>query len=895
MRFIIWALLLWPLLNPYPSQSQNWQAAYDSASVQLNLLRYHAAKPWAKRAFNLAKNQVGEVDTNYARILDVLAEAENRTDRFDDALQHSQIALAIWEQTVGKRHMHYAQTLQLVAECYQNRVEYPQAEARHTEALALVRELKGEQSVEYAIALNRQAIFYRVVGVMLKAVRLAQRAKQILEQINHQHSRSYALILKNLGELHTLYQHDSRNYPKAATLLSEALTLIRQQVGTRNIIYAEALRSLAEVYQHRRTYLQQEGPDEEPMLREALTILEQTLGQKTVSYNSCAENLSDLYRRRGQYEKARPLAEQALAFSDSVNGPTHPSHTMSLFGMYRLYTALGLYQQAEPLLRQCNRNLIREIRLFSATLNDEEREQLFRNAANGFVWLHSYARLLRQYNPAITTEQYDTQLAVKAFLLSADKKFRQRLMNSADSATRILYADWQVSRDRLAKAVRFSRFEQIKHQLRPDSLEAHSNALEKELAVRVRSANGLVGSTPLTSWQAIQRALKPDEAAIEIVRYRTYILYPKFIQTDTVHYAALIVTPNCAYPKIVILENGNDLEGPLLTAYRNDVLNQTNAADSYRQYWKPITEVLRGVRRVYLSPDGVYNQINVSTLRNSETGQYAFDEREIVLVTTTNDLLQAEPAKPITQSTAVLIGYPEYGPSPKQTPMAQLALRRSPQTRLSRDGFYDPLPATKQEVSEISQLLRLRFAVQTYTHAAAREEIVKTTSSPTVLHIATHGFFETDTALGRSLQSPLFRSGLVLAGANRALQDTAASDLFSPSRRDDGILTAYEAMNLNLDQTDLVVLSACQTGLGEVRNGEGVYGLQRAFKVAGAKSLLMSLWKVDDDVTRQLMTAFYRNWLQTNDKVRAFRLAQQSLRKKYPQPFYWGAFVLVGR
>jgi len=155
-----------------------------------------------------------------------------------------------------------------------------------------------------------------------------------------------------------------------------------------------------------------------------------------------------------------------------------------------------------------------------------------------------------------------------------------------------------------------------------------------------------------------------------------------------------------------------------------------------------------------------------------------------------------------------------------------------------------------------------------------------------VLHIATHGFFSDKNDAGTD---PMLRAGLLLTGVANYLQDNITLDA------DNGILTAYEAANLNLDNTEMVVLSACETGKGEVQNGEGVYGLQRAFQTAGAQSIMMSLWKVDDAATQELMTLFYQNWTAGKTKADAFTQAQRSLKKKYNSPYYWGAFVMMGK
>ena len=208
------------------------------------------------------------------------------------------------------------------------------------------------------------------------------------------------------------------------------------------------------------------------------------------------------------------------------------------------------------------------------------------------------------------------------------------------------------------------------------------------------------------------------------------------------------------------------------------------------------------------------------------------------------------------------------------------------------------LPGTKKEVELIDSLYDISsIEREVFMSDQAIEEVVKELNNPKALHIATHGFFlddpgpSTDRADGY-VENPLLRSGLIMAGANSFIRSGQISE--NMDLNDDGILTAYEAMNLPLDNTDIVVLSACETGLGEIKNGEGVFGLQRAFQVAGADAIIMSMWTVDDAATQEFMTIFYEDWLKSGDKRIAFRSAQLRLKSKFSSPYYWGAFVMVG-
>jgi CHAT domain-containing protein len=177
--------------------------------------------------------------------------------------------------------------------------------------------------------------------------------------------------------------------------------------------------------------------------------------------------------------------------------------------------------------------------------------------------------------------------------------------------------------------------------------------------------------------------------------------------------------------------------------------------------------------------------------------------------------------------------------------------------------------------------------LEVLTEKIATEENIKKVHNPKILHLSTHGFFIDSNEKNEKI-NPMLRSGLLLTGVSDYTRAEIKPDT------EDGILTALEAANLDLDETDLVVLSACETGLGDVKAGEGVYGLQRAFKVAGAKTIVMSMWKVDDEVTQKLMTIFYQKFSEYNNARKAFKEAQAEIKKQYPQPYYWGAFVMTG-
>ncbi len=316
--------------------------------------------------------------------------------------------------------------------------------------------------------------------------------------------------------------------------------------------------------------------------------------------------------------------------------------------------------------------------------------------------------------------------------------------------------------------------------------------------------------------------------------------------------------------------------------------------------------VLNNKKRIIHIPDGIYHEINLATIYNVESDKYFIQDYKIDIFQHPGSLKKAQNNGYNNEKTAVLIGSPKfdskietYHLSDTDPPHEMIETKFF--DNISRGGIHiSPLPGTKSEVYNVrSKMEKANWQIVTYTDDSANEQTLKKVKSPNILHIATHGYFledipfesPNDMYLGMNrnqlIEDPMLRSGLLLAGAKTALNENIWNE-------NNGIFSAFEASTLDLRNTELVVLSACETGKGEIKNSEGVYGLRKAFADAGAKNVIMSLWKVDDKVTQEFMTRFYEVWLNEKTTIReAFNRTQLEIMAKYPEPYYWGAFILV--
>jgi len=869
------------------------QALFNLAVLDLAIGNYEEARHMSSQALPIREKQLGKDNIEYGRLLSLLGVIDYRTDEYNAAEPLLLEAQAIYEKTIGKGSYYYLDNLQFIALVYWSRGQFEKAEPLFLELKAGAEKLVGKDHPFYLQACTNMASLYTEMGDLHKAESIYRENLSKLEQKLGKKSWEYITTANNLATVYC----NLGEYEKAEPYYLDVLKASSER-STKETGYIRSLANLGKLYDNLGRF-----EKAEPMYKEALKLTESGSGKNNSLYARNLCYLASNYSERMKYASAVPLFEEAIRIWEMTTGKRNPVYNEIVSDYALALWHLGDSTRVISLLNGLNDILLGQIDSYFPGLSDREKTIFYQERIHNHVELFNYiGTQTYKRNPSIAGQMFDLQLSTKALLLNDNAKWKQRIRTSGDKKLFAMYISWEDKQYAIAKLYMENDSSKVKML---DNLQAQTNTLEKELSKRSELFASLTDKRRY-SWKDVQKRLKQDEAAVEMIRLRKYGVYgsvtdtsnpalphySRYDFTDTIFYVALIVTPSSKYPAVALLKNGNELEKKGLAYYRSCISSYTNDEKSYNLFWKPIAKELGGnIRKIYFSPDGVYNSINLNTLFNPKSKKYLLDETNLQLVTTTKDLLN-EVKEENSNKLALLFGFPDYQVNKeKRAEMAEK--ERSGQRayytlNLERGTYLNELPGTKTEVENIAALLSAKsWQPEVLEGAQALEETLKDCFKPRVLHIATHGYFQPDSLISAN-KNPLLQSGLMLAGAGA----TIAGD--KDEKTEDGILTAYEAMNLNLDNTDLVVLSACETGLGEIRNGEGVYGLQRAFKVAGAKSIIMSLWKVSDDPTQELLTAFYKYWLESGHKGDAFKKAQLEVRIKYPYPFYWGAFVMVG-
>lgn len=600
---------------------------------------------------------------------------------------------------------------------------------------------------------------------------------------------------------------------------------------------------------------------------------------KTLSSNQLLY-LSKYYGFRGEYERAIKVLRYAAELS--YQDPDFEMDLLRRRSLGEMYYASGKIDTALLTMTDILTRHEENVRSLFPTFTESERETYVTSLNQDFdVFLSMVAD-----HPAeakdLKIALFNFQLFRKGLLLNTARQMSKVTMRLDNPHAKRLIHDIAQIKDSISLITLHSGRKEEDYRLYLQYLNEKREKLEREVnRLAYLEGGALIEDIEVS---AVSKQLSSESCLVEQIRFTKWQKASDGLLSQAAPtYLSLILFPNDSI-EMTITANAASLEQRYIRLYKNTMETRIEESLLYDIFWKPFTPFFKHAKTVYFSADGVYNLLNVNTLRNSETNTYVIDETQVINITSGKDLVTTDRARQV-KNDALLIGFPSFNFDSNTIKSKEAVTRGNFLEEMGdlQDITFSPLPATKTEIEKIDHILK-NAGGQTvvFTGVEATESNLRANKVPSILHLATHGFFLNSQD---PLVNPLLKSGLILAGANNRakLRDD-----------DDGILTAFEISALDLRDTELVVLSACETGRGEIRNGDGVYGLQRAFKAAESRYIVTSLWKVDDEATMKLMELFYQSIETTHDIVGSFSIAQKELRKQYPSPYYWGAFKLIG-
>ena len=877
--------------HPDYAASLNDLAVYNS-----EISNYAEAIRLGTEAMEIRKRVLGTEHPDYAKSLSSLATYNHYIGNYAEAIRLETKAIEILKRVGGTELLNFARALSNLATYYSSLGNYADAIRLGTEALEIRKRLFGTEHLDYATSLNNLATYSSNIGNYADAIRLGTEALKIRKSILGTEHPDYARSLVNLGA----FNYDIGNYSEAIRLETDAMEIFKRVLGQKHPDYAMTLNNLATSNSLLGNY-----SEAIRLVTEALEIYKRGLGTEHPNYANSLCNLATLISDIGNFPDAISLDTEAMEVCKRVLGTEHPLYVRSLGNLVSDYYVSGNYEKAYYYMTQqmeCSYNYILKN---LGELSSNYQKSLW-TTQFAHTYLNILPNLVSQYtNKESISELYNnTCLFAKGILLNACIEMRKLIIESRDSSLihkyNALSTNISIYNKLIEKPIK-ERF------MNTDSLNSLIQKQEMELALESKPYGDYTRNLKIT-WKDVQRNLGKGDIAIELLDY-------PIVGTSSKIYIALTVKKGYDSPHMVTLFDENQLK-----AISEDVYyTQTDVSDLV---WKPLKAELKDVRNIYFAPSGELHRIGIEYLPISKTENIS----DIYTLHRLSSTRQLALIQDVTEGKNTIlyggINYDEKSDAilTDSTSVDGTALRsafsQSNVDSLSLRSSYDYLEGTKIEADMIAaDMKRCRIPYIYYTGMDGTEESFKQLdgTKPKAIHIATHGFFLTEkeaekskyahskrgfliegyNRVGLSMEDKsMTRSGLLFSGCNHAIQHEQI-----PESEEDGILTAQEISLLDLRGLDLVVLSACQTGLGDIISGEGVFGLQRGFKKAGANTILMSLDKVDDEATRILMVEFYRNLMSGKTKHLSLLEAQQYLRKvdngKYDDPKYWASFIML--
>jgi tetratricopeptide (TPR) repeat protein/CHAT domain-containing protein len=885
---------------------------------------YQAAESLYQQALEIDRRALGETHSDLASDLDSLAALHHAMGRYAQADRLYHQALKIRQQALGENNPAVATTLNNLAVLSKDMGNFSAAEAFLRKALEIRRAALGESHPDLSVSLNTLAEFHRELGHYAEAEKLYWQVLEIRQAtLGEEHPR-FANALGNLATLSST----TGNYPTAQILHLKALEIRRKALGENHPDVASTLHNLVTVHTKLNNLAEAES-----LCRQALQMRRQVLGENHPDVASSLHNLAAVQKARGNYAAAEPLFRQALELRRTLLGESHPDVATTLEGLAILCVATGRAAEGLTLLQQVGDIEDRILGEVFGLGSETQRMAFLQMIPGTLAGLLSLVLQHFQTSPAAVQAALDQVLRRKGLGAEALAVQRDAVLAGKDPALAPRFRELAMLRAQIGRKMLAGPG--------PEGPAAHHRALQEWISRKEELEGELARQIPEMNLQkklhvndrrAVLQALPKGSALVEFVRFRVFDFQALAVEGQSsdqpARYLAFVVPSGQpdhvqmidlgeaeAIDRLIALFRAAVTQPPENRPDRSMVRRRLEAVSLPEDpgqllqaaVFDPLRPALNGHARLLLSADGNLTRLPFAVLPDTN-GKLLMDNYQISYVNTGRDVLRFGAVSSEQPSAALVCCDPDFDLAHTGATEPQAGKNLANLSRdLPRDRFhFGRLDGTRAEGERIATLL----GVQPWADSTALEgRLKKECRSPRILHLATHGFFLEDqprdpNAPGRELslvsgamgrlsgplpENPLLRSGLALAGANTFLKGGTL-----PDEAEDGLLTAEDVSGLDLLSTELVVLSACETGLGEVKTGEGVFGLQRAFTLAGARTLVMSLWSVPDEQTRELMEDFYQRLLRGEGKADALRNAQLALRQKYPDPYYWGAFICQG-
>lgn len=858
-------------------EQNDMQDVYEYVSVlNVNAMNYYhlgniaQAVSLGTQALSLIKDGNNPKHLTHATVLSNLSKYYASLGDLNKSIEYESDALLLKKEILGTNHPDYVESLISLSAHHSSIGNHGLSLSMAKEAIDILEYIDFASNSTYLLALNNYANSYYLVGDFINALQIGEKALKIAEQTFGCKSKEVATILNNIAS----YYLGKGNNDKALEALTKALSIAEKIFGCNSLQYAVYLNNLAYYYSYSNS-----NEDAKKFEEQATSIRRNIFGESHPEYAASLSSWAYFCSYSNNHADAIKYGEAALSILRDNVGEHHPYYSKALYYLTCIYLNTNNIDKLENITIKNTEIIQGNLKSIFSNLTVTERRQFWDREKGWFDKVHLYTNL-RPSNRMISSA-YNAILFSKGILLNNEREFSDLIMESNDSTSISIFNQIKMARRQLNFLYSLSS-KDINNMT--DSIESAINNLERKLINRSKLYGDFTNKMNI-SWQNVKSKLDKNDIAIEFVAFRQ--------ANGNQTYAAYVIKKEMESPIMITLFEECELRDiPKNEYYTTNLLTKL--------IWGKLESIIRDCKNIYFAPAGELYNISIECLPDFDLDCLMSDSHKFYRLSSTRELC-------IVKDQIKYRDIAIYGGMHYETDASFLAenMNKYPQltnrdisfhnfaNSLSYRNGVNELPATTTEIDIIEKtFLTTTVRPSLYKGFDATEASFKSLSGKNIniLHIATHGFYWTESEARKTINlsflshngksNPIYkedkalaRTGLLFSGANYALRGKSL-----PIGIEDGILTANEITQLDFRGLDLVVLSACQTGLGEI-SGDGVFGLQRGFKKAGANTLLMSLWKVDDKATQILMTKFYEYFISGKTKLESLTLAQKYVRE----------------